>query len=234
MSRIRDLRLSSSGSAFWECLLYDTQSPSCEALHRAQIPHLVPEFTMAEINPLQRAHTLSAQASTLIHPQSTSLNLAQALNYYREASDLFHQALERREGDESTKKTLEMLISQHKRLIRDLERRIAGLKKSEVEGARVVVGAGGGVGRVGLGSPRSEGLTLGLGGIGGMTGWVSPAGLGKSSIILLLQIPIKLIFPSITITLNRSPSICPTPKPTIHPTTEVRNYLITLSLLILI
>jgi len=175
---------------------------------------------MSEPNPLNRAHALSAQASTLINPNSTLNNLTQGLDYYNQACILFQQALERNSEDQSMKKTLEMLIAQHKRLIRDLERRIGGMKKMEgfigVPGTgvgastgRVVVSAGGVVGRVGLGSPRSEGLSLGLAGMNGVTGWVSPTGLGVSYCPTHIYV-INKVFRS-TITDHRFTSFCPPP-----------------------
>jgi hypothetical protein len=150
-------------------------------------------IVMSDPNPLHRAHNLSAQASQLTKSPQTSLSsLNQALTLYQEAAELFTQASSGSSGDEATKKTLDMLVVQHHRMIKDLERRIITAKRSGIENAatgdvpgpvtippsRVTLQGGSIVNRVGLGSPRNEGMTLGLAGMSGMTGWGSPTGLG--------------------------------------------------------
>lgn len=77
-------------------------------------------------NPLQRAHALSAQASSLLdsdQPSPQAMN--QALQAYREASSLFEASADDLDVDESTKMTLKLLTTQHRKLARDLERRIS-------------------------------------------------------------------------------------------------------------
>ncbi|KAL1409618.1 hypothetical protein Q8F55_003613 [Vanrija albida] len=75
-------------------------------------------------NCLQRAHQLSAQASFLVRPPDASQEtLNKGLEAYKEAAELFDRA--GAGADEATKRTLRMLTTQHRKLARDLERRIA-------------------------------------------------------------------------------------------------------------
>ncbi|KAK8845310.1 hypothetical protein IAR55_006023 [Kwoniella newhampshirensis] len=93
-------------------------------------PSLLSSTPGLNLNPLQRAHSLSAQASTLLqplHPASSALQ--DALSAYKEAADLFEAQLQV-QGDEGTKATLRMLVVQHKKYARDLERRIAMASKN--------------------------------------------------------------------------------------------------------
>ncbi|WVO23425.1 uncharacterized protein IAS62_004778 [Cryptococcus decagattii] len=77
-------------------------------------------------NPLQRAHALSAQASILLDSDRPSLQaMNQALQAYREAASLFEASAGDLDADESTKMTLKLLTTQHRKLARDLERRIS-------------------------------------------------------------------------------------------------------------
>lgn len=77
-------------------------------------------------NPLQRAHALSAQASSLLDSDRPSLQaMNQALQAYREAASLFEASAGDLDADESTKMTLKLLTTQHRKLARDLERRIS-------------------------------------------------------------------------------------------------------------
>ncbi|WWD22258.1 hypothetical protein CI109_106749 [Kwoniella shandongensis] len=112
-------------------------------------------------NPLQRAHALSAHASTLLRPLNpSSAALNDALVAYREAAELY-DAQARAEaqggqGDEGTKATLNLLIVQHRKLARDLERRIANTGSGS--------GSGNGSGitlRQGSGSAGATVTTLG-------------------------------------------------------------------------
>lgn len=83
---------------------------------------------MAKSELILQAHALSAQASQLLnHPSPTLPILTQALASYKDASDLFSSAADST-ADEGTKKTLHMLTTQHKKLVRDLERRISSVK----------------------------------------------------------------------------------------------------------
>ena len=78
--------------------------------------------TMADASPLRRAHALSAQASLLLRPANArSQTLHEALDAYRQAADLFEQSAS---TDEGATRTLELLTVQHRKLARDLERRI--------------------------------------------------------------------------------------------------------------
>ncbi len=80
---------------------------------------------MAEPTPLQRAHALSAQASLLLRPsQSPPQTLHQALDAYKQAAELFEQSCGGVGGDAGAKKTLELLTVQHRKLAKDVERRI--------------------------------------------------------------------------------------------------------------
>ncbi|RSH90534.1 hypothetical protein EHS25_001139 [Saitozyma podzolica] len=83
---------------------------------------------MSEENPLHRAHALSAQASLLVRPTDTPPQvLRQALGAYREAADLFEASATAagRSPDDAAQRTLQLLTTQHRKLVRDLERRIA-------------------------------------------------------------------------------------------------------------
>nr|XP_018266551.1 uncharacterized protein I303_00526 [Kwoniella dejecticola CBS 10117]OBR88709.1 hypothetical protein I303_00526 [Kwoniella dejecticola CBS 10117] len=84
-------------------------------------------------NPLQRAHTLSLQASTLLRPNLVPIKeLNQALAAYQEAIDLYEKARQDAEdkgNDEAN--TLKMLVVQHRRLLRDVERRITNAQKDK-------------------------------------------------------------------------------------------------------
>jgi len=81
---------------------------------------------MSDSSPLQRAHALSAQASLLLRPPNSHPQTShQALEAYRQAAELFEQSGVT-SGDDGAKKTLEMLTVQHRKLARDLERRIGG------------------------------------------------------------------------------------------------------------
>ncbi|WVQ93885.1 hypothetical protein IAU59_000963 [Kwoniella sp. CBS 9459] len=76
-------------------------------------------------NPLQRAHALSAQANELLRPASPSpVSLNTALRYYQEAADLFQAASNSSVGGGEQGKTLRMLVVQHRKLAKDVERRI--------------------------------------------------------------------------------------------------------------
>ncbi|GFZ43726.1 hypothetical protein JCM24511_01446 [Saitozyma sp. JCM 24511] len=83
---------------------------------------------MSEENPLHRAHALSAQASLLVRPTNTPPQvLQQALGAYREAADLFEASATAAatSPDDAAQRTLQLLTTQHRKLVRDLERRIA-------------------------------------------------------------------------------------------------------------
>ncbi|WRT63468.1 uncharacterized protein IL334_000373 [Kwoniella shivajii] len=88
--------------------------------------------------PLQRAHTLSSQASTLLRPSSVPTStLHQALTLYSEAVQLYETAQRDMEGKGSVGEeanTLKMLVTQHRKLLRDVERRIATTQKELVTG----------------------------------------------------------------------------------------------------
>ncbi|OXG23014.1 hypothetical protein J008_01981 [Cryptococcus neoformans] len=84
-------------------------------------------------NPLQRAHALSAQASSLLdsdQPSPQAMN--QALQSYREAASLFEASAGDLDVDEGTKVTLKLLTTQHRKLARDLERRISIAAKGKM------------------------------------------------------------------------------------------------------
>ncbi|RSH84583.1 uncharacterized protein EHS24_006106 [Apiotrichum porosum] len=81
---------------------------------------------MSEDNSLQRAHQLSAQASVLIRPpDANAATLGRALAAYNAAADLFEKA--GTATDASNRGTLRMLTVQHRKLARDLERRISNV-----------------------------------------------------------------------------------------------------------
>lgn len=73
----------------------------------------------------EQAHDLSAKASVLLGPaQPASSTLQEALGAYREAAGLFETAAQEAAGDASAKRTLQLLATQHRKLAKDLERRI--------------------------------------------------------------------------------------------------------------
>jgi hypothetical protein len=75
----------------------------------------------------QKAHALSAHASILLGPgQVTAQTLAAALKAYNDAADLFEQATREIDGngDASAKRTLQLLTTQHRKLAKDLERKL--------------------------------------------------------------------------------------------------------------
>ncbi|WVO18397.1 hypothetical protein L204_106113 [Cryptococcus depauperatus] len=77
-------------------------------------------------NPLQRAHALSAKANQLLeHDRPSVDNLKQALHAYESAANLFEASTNEIGEDDSTKGTLRLLTAQHRKLARDLERRIS-------------------------------------------------------------------------------------------------------------
>ncbi|WOO79638.1 uncharacterized protein LOC62_02G003161 [Vanrija pseudolonga] len=77
-------------------------------------------------NCLQRAHQLSAEASFLVRPpDAPTETLNKALEAYKEAAELFERA--GTSADEATRRTLRMLTTQHRKLARDLERRISNV-----------------------------------------------------------------------------------------------------------
>ncbi|WVF66264.1 hypothetical protein IAT40_001004 [Kwoniella sp. CBS 6097] len=124
-------------------------------------------------NPLQRAHALSAQANELLLPPSPSLaSLNTALRYFQEAADLFEAACNSSLGEGEQGKTLRMLVVQHRKLAKDVERRIAALSRAgpssftsgmspPLSGRTSGVGVGAGPYR-GLGSPETGILRPGL------------------------------------------------------------------------
>ncbi|OCF33201.1 hypothetical protein I316_05246 [Kwoniella heveanensis BCC8398] len=82
-------------------------------------------------NPLQRAHALSAQAHELLVPINPSLaSLNTALRYFQEATDLFDAASNSSVGEGDQGKTLRMLVVQHRKLAKDVERRINALTRA--------------------------------------------------------------------------------------------------------
>ncbi|KAK6905016.1 hypothetical protein I203_105835 [Kwoniella mangroviensis CBS 8507] len=92
-----------------------------------------PSSSSTPSNPLQRAHALSLQASTLVRPSLVPLaTLNQALASYREAVELFEKArqeAETRGSDEVN--TLKMLVIQHRKLLKDVERRMSNAQKDQ-------------------------------------------------------------------------------------------------------
>nr|XP_019014340.1 uncharacterized protein I206_00422 [Kwoniella pini CBS 10737]OCF53121.1 hypothetical protein I206_00422 [Kwoniella pini CBS 10737] len=87
--------------------------------------------TSSPSNPLQRAHALSLQASTILRPSLVPIKeLNQALIFYQEAINLYEKAqheAEEKENDEAN--TLKMLVMQHRKLLREVERRITNAQK---------------------------------------------------------------------------------------------------------
>ncbi|KAK1926329.1 hypothetical protein DB88DRAFT_481460 [Papiliotrema laurentii] len=80
-----------------------------------------------EENPLHRAHAISAHASMLVKsPSASGETLREALEAYQLAAQLFETASKEQKGEDE-RKTLSLLVNQHKKLIRDVERRIATL-----------------------------------------------------------------------------------------------------------
>ncbi|CAD6576151.1 MAG: hypothetical protein TREMPRED_001591 [Tremellales sp. Tagirdzhanova-0007] len=104
---------------------------------------------MTDLSPLQRAHALSAQATHLLRPNSSSSSqtMHKALDSYRQAAELFHRSAGDVIGDDGAKRTLELLTVQHRKLAKDLERRM---------GAMVL--SGGGASSAGISSSRQAGL----------------------------------------------------------------------------
>ncbi|WWC85623.1 uncharacterized protein L201_000488 [Kwoniella dendrophila CBS 6074] len=93
-------------------------------------------------NPLQRAHALSLEASTVLRPPSVPIIiLTQALKQYQEAIELYEKAqkdAESRGSDEAN--TLKMLVIQHKKLLKDVERRILNAQKDQSSSPARIVG----------------------------------------------------------------------------------------------
>ena len=88
---------------------------------------------MTEFTPLQRAHTLSAEATLLL--RSTNINhhtLQSALEAYRQAAELFERAATDVGVADGANKTLQMLTVQHRKLAKDVERRM-GVTQSSSE-----------------------------------------------------------------------------------------------------
>ncbi|KAK4684852.1 hypothetical protein P7C73_g5315, partial [Tremellales sp. Uapishka_1] len=94
---------------------------------------------MSQENPLQRAHALSAQASLLLRPGSSSpQTLSEALGAYKEAAELFEKSANG-VGDEGAKKTLGLLTTQHRKLAKDVERRLASQPRTAAAPSRRIV-----------------------------------------------------------------------------------------------
>lgn len=135
-----------------------------------------------------QAHSLSAQASILLkQPNAPVSTLETALAQYIQAADLFERSSSAGPEDAQTQSTLRLLTAQHRRMAKDLERRIATAKRAEAAQA-IFTGAAGdmmgdqvaGPSRPGVGRRVSheqtgsegggrrvagEGLAVGLGGV---------------------------------------------------------------------
>ncbi|ORX34547.1 hypothetical protein BD324DRAFT_636344 [Kockovaella imperatae] len=80
---------------------------------------------MNEGDALERAHALSAHASVLLRPSSISMSMLEsAKKLYSEAADLFAESLTST-TDDGAKKTLQLLVHQNRKLVRDVERRMS-------------------------------------------------------------------------------------------------------------
>ncbi|ORY32007.1 hypothetical protein BCR39DRAFT_587264 [Naematelia encephala] len=169
---------------------------------------------MGDENPLQRAHTLSAQASTLLQPSQVSLEtLQQALKLYREAADLFERAGTQQNSDDSAKRTLQLLSTQHRKLIRDVERRIASQASSSNSPATVdaqtrpspprppIVIRSGSSGAVGLSGLR-DAVDANSRGFSGLTAWQNP---GLATLSTARAIPPFALRPALSTTTSAPP-----------------------------
>nr|XP_019048530.1 hypothetical protein I302_02302 [Kwoniella bestiolae CBS 10118]OCF27460.1 hypothetical protein I302_02302 [Kwoniella bestiolae CBS 10118] len=89
--------------------------------------------TPSSFNPLQRAHTLSLQASTLLRPALVPISsLKAALVSYQEAIQLYERAQQDAADKGSDEvNTLKMLVIQHRKLLKDVERRISIAQKDQ-------------------------------------------------------------------------------------------------------
>jgi hypothetical protein len=129
---------------------------------------------------------LSAKASVLLGPaQPASSTLQEALGAYKQAAELFETAAQEVEGDASAKRTLQLLSTQHRKLAKDLERRI----NSSASGSGGAVVATATPSRLEVPRRNTEpvqtrdGPALGLGAIGRQA-W-PPPGVGMSLLSLL-------------------------------------------------
>lgn len=134
-----------------------------------------------------QAHSLSAQASILLkQPNAPVSTLETALAQYIQAADLFERSSSAGPEDAQTQSTLRLLTAQHRRMAKDLERRIATAKRAEAAqaistgAATDMLGDQAGTSRPGVGRRVSheqtgseggsrrvagEGLAVGLGGM---------------------------------------------------------------------